>query len=48
MKTLEILITPSYESTRDSMSFSEDDVYDGDAVLLQQGYDMDVIELEPG
>ncbi len=48
MKTLEILITPSYESTRDSMAFSEDDDYDGDAVLFQQGYDMDVIEVEPG
>jgi hypothetical protein len=48
MKTLEILITPSYESTRDLMDFSEDDDYDGDAVLFQQGYDMDVIEVEPG
>jgi hypothetical protein len=48
MKTLEIIITPSYESTRDSMDFSEDDDYDGDAVLYQQGYDMDVIEVEPG
>lgn len=48
MKTLEILITPSYESTRDSMDFSEDDDYDGDAVLFQQGYDMDVLEVEPG
>lgn len=48
MKPLEILITPSYESTRDSMDFSEDDDYDGDAVLYQQGYDMDVIEVEPG
>ena len=48
MKTLEILITPSYESTRDSMGFSEDDDYDGDAVLYQQGYDMDRLEVEPG
>jgi hypothetical protein len=48
MKPLEILITPSYESTRDSMNFSEDDDYDGDAVLFQQGYDMDVMEVEPG
>lgn len=48
MKTLEIIITPSYESTRDSMDFSEDDDYDGDAVLFQQGYDMDVLEVEPG
>ncbi len=48
MKTLEIIITPSYESTRNSMAFSEDDDYDGDAVLFQQGYDMDVMEVEPG
>jgi hypothetical protein len=48
MKPLEILITLSYESTRDSMDFSEDDDYDGDAVLFQQGYDMDVMVVEPG
>jgi hypothetical protein len=48
MKSLEILITPSYESTRDSMDFSENDDYYGDAVLFQQGYDMDVMEVEPG
>ncbi|MCV9933030.1 hypothetical protein OIU80_12125 [Flavobacterium sp. LS1R47] len=30
------------------MDFSEDDEYDGDAVLFQQGYDMDVIEVQPG
>ena len=48
MKTLEILITPSYESTRDSMDFSEYHDYDGDAVLFQQGYDMDAMEVEPG
>jgi hypothetical protein len=48
MKPLEILVTPSYESTRDSMSFSEDDDYDGGSVSYQQGYDMDVIKVEPG
>jgi hypothetical protein len=48
MKPLEILITPSYESTRDSMDFSEYDDYDGDAILFQQGYDMDVMEVQPG
>jgi hypothetical protein len=48
MTTLEIIITPSYEFTRDSMVFSEDYDYDGDAVLFQQGYDMDVMEVEPG
>jgi hypothetical protein len=48
MKPLEILITPSYESTRDSMGFSEDDDYDGDAVLYQQGYAMDTMAVEAG
>ena len=48
MKPLEILITPSYESKRDTMGFSEKNDYDGEAVLYQQGYDMDIIEVEPG
>lgn len=48
MKTLKILITPSFESTRDSMGFSEDEDYNSDAVLFQQGYDMDVLEVESG
>jgi hypothetical protein len=30
------------------VGFSEDDDYDGDAVLFQQGYDMDVLEVESG
>ncbi|MFA5297581.1 MAG: hypothetical protein WC389_05160 [Lutibacter sp.] len=48
MNTLEVLIMPNYESTRDSMGFSEDEDYNSDAVLFQQGYDMDVIQVEPG
>lgn len=30
------------------MDFSENDNSDGDEVLFQQGYDMDVIEVKPG
>ncbi|GGG51672.1 hypothetical protein [Bizionia arctica] len=48
MKPLEILIQPSFNSTRDSMGFSEDEDYNSYAVMFQQGYDMDVIEVEPG
>ena len=47
MKTLEIFIKASLDSTRDSMGYSEDDDYDSDAVLYQQGYNMDVMEVEP-
>jgi hypothetical protein len=48
MKILNILITPNYESTRDAMGFSEEEDYNSDAVLFQQGYDMDILKLEPG
>ncbi|MCL7765062.1 hypothetical protein MPF19_16685 [Polaribacter sp. Z014] len=48
MKILNILITPSYESTRDAMGFSEEEDYNSDAVLFQQGYNMDILKLEPG
>lgn len=48
MKKLEILITPSYQSTRESMGYSEDDNYNDDAVLFQQGYDMNVMLVNPG
>lgn len=30
------------------MDFSDDDDYDSDAVLFQQGYDMDYIEVQLG
>lgn len=47
MKKLNIMITPSYESTRDAMGFSEEEDYNSDAVLFQQGYDTDVLIVEP-
>lgn len=48
MKTLEIIIIPDFESTRDSMGFYEGDDYNEDAVLFQQGYDMDNMAVEAG
>ena len=48
MKDLEILIKPTLDSTRDSMDISEDDDYDGDDVLRQQGNDMDGMLVSPG
>jgi len=47
MKTLEILIKPSIDSTRNSMGISENEDYNSDAVLFQQGYDMDIMQVEP-
>lgn len=48
MQNLEIIIKPTFDSTRDSMDYSEDDDFDSDAVLFQQGYDMDFMDVEPG
>jgi hypothetical protein len=48
MNTLEILINPNFNSTRDSIGLSEDQDNNSDAVLFQQGYDMDVLEVEQG
>ena len=48
MKDLEILIQPSLDSTRESMDYEEHDDYDSDAVLYQQGFDMDVMSVSPG
>lgn len=48
MQNLEIIIKPTFDSTRDSMDYSEDDDFDSNAVLFQQGYDMDFMDVEPG
>jgi hypothetical protein len=48
MKTLSILIKPSFNSTLSDMGYEQNDDYDSDAVLFQQGFDMDYIEVEPG
>ena len=48
MKTLEILIKPSFDSTRKSMGISKHEDYDSDAVLFQQGYNMFPLNIEPG
>ncbi|WP_055445554.1 hypothetical protein [Lacinutrix himadriensis] len=48
MKLLEIIITPSFQSTLEQMGISPDEDYNSDAVLFQQGYNMYHMEIEPG
>jgi hypothetical protein len=48
MKILEILIKPSYDSTRKSMGISKNEDYDSDSVLFQQGYDIFPLNIEQG
>lgn len=45
MKKLQLFILPSFESVRDSMGFDESDDYDADAVLFQQGYNGNLIDI---
>ena len=46
MKKLQIMIMPSFNTTRESMGIEEYEDYNPDSVLFQQGYDADVIEVE--
>lgn len=46
MKTLQIMIMPSFDTTRESMGIEEYEDYNSDRVLFQQGYDATVIEVE--
>ena len=46
MKTLQIMIMPSFNTTRESMGIEEYEDYNSDRVLFQQGYDATVIEVE--
>ena len=45
---MKILLMPDYDSTREDMGFDESDDYDNDAILFQQGFDSDIIEVEDG
>lgn len=47
MKKLNILLEPSFQSTRDSMGYSEDDMYNEEAVMFQQGFNIEVLEVAP-
>ena len=46
MKTLQIMIMPSFDTTREAMGIEEYEDYDSDSVLFQQGYDAEVIKVE--
>ncbi|WP_460893424.1 hypothetical protein [Rufibacter soli] len=48
MDSLTILLMPNFNQTRKSMGYGEDEDYDSDAVGFQQGYDMHMMEIEPG
>ena len=45
---LEVYLQPSYSSTLRSMGIDEDEDYNSEAVMFQQGYDAEVIEVEDG
>lgn len=47
-KTLEIMIMPDFDSTRESLGYDENDDYNSAAVFYQQGYDTDFIHVEDG
>lgn len=42
---LQILIMPDFDSTRDSMGYTESDDFNVDEVLFQQGYDGDYTDI---
>lgn len=46
MKTLRLLILPTFGSTRESMGIEDFEDIDSESILFQQGYDADVIEVE--
>ncbi|MEI7676668.1 MAG: hypothetical protein WCJ03_07810 [Bacteroidales bacterium] len=46
MKKLTVLIMPTFDTTRESAGYDEDEDYDSDAILFQQGYDTEAIEVE--
>jgi hypothetical protein len=46
MKTLQIMIMPSFDTTREAMGIEEYEDYDTDSILYQQGYDAEVIIVE--
>ncbi len=46
MKTLTLMIMPNYDSARESLGYEDFEEGSSDAILFQQGYDADVIEIE--
>lgn len=48
METIEILLKPSYHRTISELGYYENDDYNEENVLFQQGYNSVVLEIEPG
>ena len=48
MKSIKIILKPSYNKTISELGFDENEDYNEDAVLFQQGYDMEILEVNPG
>ena len=48
MKSIQILLKPSFEKTRSELGFDENEDYNNDAVLFQQGYNIEILEVSPG
>ena len=48
MKSIQILLKPSFEKTRSELGFDENEDYNNDAVLFQQGYNIEILEISPG
>lgn len=48
MNRIEIFLKPSYNATLLELGYDENDDYDDDAVLYQQGYNTKILIVEPG
>ena len=48
MKTIKILLKPSYNNTISELGYDENDDYNEDVVLFQQGYNTVILEIIPG
>lgn len=47
MGTIEILLKPSYNKTISELGYGENDDYNEDNVLFQQGYNSEILEVTP-
>lgn len=45
---MKILLIPNYDSVRDDMGYGENDDYNSDAVLFQQGFETDSLDIDDG
>lgn len=47
-KTLKVLLMPSYRTTAKYLGLDSDEIYNNDAILFQQGFDMKAVIVEAG